>query len=340
VGKGTNIEWCDDTLSVSSGCGEGCELWIKGKGGPCYAGHIHETRLAKTLPELYAPTFDEVRLIPGRMAKAMTWSDLRGKDRPDKPWLNGMPRLIFVNDLGDLFSEAVPFDYIRDEVIQMARSSKGSRHVLMLLTKQPQVAYDFDQWLIGQGIAWPENVWIGTSVTRKATVKRIDWIRKIRAAVRFVSVEPMLEQIDLTRELGGIHQVIIGGESKQGGFDVRSCAVEWIWDLIVQCCENDTKCFVKQFGSAPTARYYSKDEEIREWARACCRRVLIDRGGGRFFEHFTMDGQPPPDAMIGVGLRDSHGGNWDEWPEHFRVRQLPPVATADLPIFAGKGAEN
>jgi hypothetical protein len=69
MGKGTDIQWCDDTVNPTTGC-SGCELWVPGKGGPCYAGNQHERRLAKALPGLYDPVFTNVRLAPGRTAEA------------------------------------------------------------------------------------------------------------------------------------------------------------------------------------------------------------------------------------------------------------------------------
>src|SRR5262249_46982950 len=69
------IEWCDSTVNPTTGC-DGCELWRPGVGGPCYAGHIHQTIMARRRPHEYAASFTEVRLVPGRMAKAAAASDL------------------------------------------------------------------------------------------------------------------------------------------------------------------------------------------------------------------------------------------------------------------------
>jgi protein gp37 len=77
MGSKTNIEWCDSTVNPTTGC-DGCELWA-GDVRACYAGNLHESRLALTLPQLYAENFTDVRLAPGRMAAAAGWSDLRGK---------------------------------------------------------------------------------------------------------------------------------------------------------------------------------------------------------------------------------------------------------------------
>ena len=102
----TKIQWCDGTVNPTMGC-DGCEIWssqIK----TCYAGILH-TRFGGVTPG-YSPSFDEVTLFPGRMAEAAGWSDLSGKTRKDKPWLNGMPRLTFVSDMSDALSKIV---YVR-----------------------------------------------------------------------------------------------------------------------------------------------------------------------------------------------------------------------------------
>ena len=168
----TDIAWCDSTVNPTTGC-DGCELWHRLNKGSCYAGRLHETRMAKSLPHLYAPDFTEVRLAPGRMAKAAAWPDLRGKKRPDKPWLNGLPRMIFVGDMGDLFSYDVPLEHIEKEVMQTATGRGGRRHNWLLLTKQPKRMASFSAWRQKKyGAGWPYNVWCGTSITSKATAGR------------------------------------------------------------------------------------------------------------------------------------------------------------------------
>jgi len=110
LGKTTEIQWCDSTVNPTTGC-DGCELWSEHGPRTCYAGILHEGRMAKALPDLYDKDFTQVRLAKGRMVKAAAWSDLAGTDRPDKPWLNGMPRTIFVGDMGDILSRTISYDY-------------------------------------------------------------------------------------------------------------------------------------------------------------------------------------------------------------------------------------
>lgn len=313
----TDIEWCDSTVNPTTGC-DGCELWKAGMGGPCYAGNYHETRMAKALPLLYAPTFDEVRLAPGRMAKAAAWSDLTGTTRPGKPWLNGLPRMVFVADLGDLFSKAVPFDYIKSEVFDVATGKKGSRHAWMLLTKQTFRMAKFGHWLLNNGHAWPANVWAGTSVTTQTTAGRLESLSLVPAKIRFVSLEPQWGAVDfgshltrretydpaadnpfddwsspVTTTTRPFHLVIQGGESSQGRHRARSFDLAWARMTRDQCKDSGVAYFLKQLGSMPFDSFY--------------RPGVTDQ---RLY------------------LKDHHGGDWSEWPADLRVRQIPKVFAA------------
>jgi protein gp37 len=318
MGSNTDIEWCDSTVNPTTGC-DGCELWHVRDKGPCYAGVLHESRLAKSLPKLYAPSFTEVRLAPGRMAKAAAWSDLRGKPRPDKPWLDGKPRMIFVDDMGDLFSKAVPFDYIDAEVLDTAQSAAGSKHLWMLLTKQPSRAATFGRWLADRGKAWPENVWLGTSVTSQKTAdSRISHLLAIPAAVRFLSVEPLLGPVELEPWLSpayvaeanpdgtgydvpGLDWVIVGGESGPGA---RPCNLAWIRSIVAQCGAAGVPVFVKQLGSTPYTSHTAATHLPGDIY------TLAKNDGGRV-EH--------------RGVTHPKGGNPAEWPEDLRVREFLAV---------------
>jgi len=291
MGNYSNIQWCDSTVNGTTGC-DGCELWP----GPCYAGYLHTTRLALSLPALYARDFTEVRLAPGRMVKAAGWADMRGRARPTKPWIPPeTPRLIFVGDMGDLFSKAVPFDYVYKEVIVNARSAKGSRHNWLLLTKYPRRMAEFADLLISQNDPWPENVWAGTSVTRAKTLSRLDHLKRVPARIRYVSVEPMLENIDLTPYLRWLSWAILGGESDQSPHKARPFDLACARSIRDQCKTAGVPFFLKQLGSRPY------DSNIKMHARNQ--------------ERVTNE----------VSLRDSHGGDMTEWPEDLRVREMPEV---------------
>ncbi len=274
MSKGTGIQWADDTVNPTSGC-DGCELWIPGQGGPCYAGNLHETRLAKSLPTLYDPDFNNVRLIPGRMGKALRCMDMTGKARPSKPWLGVTPRKVFVGDLGDVFSAAVPFDFLKAEIIDLALTSP---HHIQMLTKQPQRAAAFAAWLQAQGMTWPDNVWIGTSITGRASLPRIKHLKQIAARHRFLSVEPLVNDPGLdTQIVSGIDWIIVGGESDQGQYKARPFDPQWARDVVGLGKATGAAVFVKQLGSRP----------------------------------------------VGLSLTDTHGGDWNEWPDDLRVRQMP-----------------
>lgn len=250
MGKPSNIEWCDDTVNPTSGC-QGCELWPSSGGGPCYAGNLHETRLAKSLPGLYAPSFNQVRLIPGRMRRSARCMDLTGQPRADKPWLDGLRRKIFVDDLADLFSRAVPLDYIESEVIETIRSDYGRRHDWLLLTKQPQRAAQFATRLD----RWPDNAWIGTSITGAASRTRIGHLKRIPALHRYLSVEPLVADPAIQDDdLAGVDWMIVGGESDQGRYAGRPFQLEWARKLLQQCQRLGIAAFIKQLGSCPTHR--------------------------------------------------------------------------------------
>src|SRR5215467_10210005 len=99
MAKGTKIEWADDTVNAEMGC-DGCELWDpKNKVRICYAGLQTERMLSKGPLKGWPPTFDQPKIFPGRIATAARWKDLTGTVRENKPWLNGLPRTIFVNDM-------------------------------------------------------------------------------------------------------------------------------------------------------------------------------------------------------------------------------------------------
>lgn len=250
MGKGTGIQWADSTVNPTSGC-DGCELWTPNVGGPCYAGNFHQNRLAKSLPLLYDPNFSNVRMISGRVQKIARCMDLTGKTTPDrlnKPWLAGKRCKIFVGDLGDIFSKAVTFDFLKEEIFDVATSPNGLRHDLLLLTKQPQRAVQFAAWLRCRGMEWPDNVWLGTSITNQASMPRITHLLQVPAKIRYLSIEPLCSAIVLP-DLTGINWMIVGGESDQGEHEARAFDMAWARNVITLGKAKNIAVFVKQLGS-------------------------------------------------------------------------------------------
>lgn len=277
MGRDTLIEWCDSTVNGSSGC-DGCELWNAEK-RICYAGNLQTVRLSKSLPKLYSPDFSEVRMIPGRFAQAASWSDLRGVERPTKPWLNGKPRCIFVGDLGDTFSRGVTDEYLTRELLGAITSKNGQRHFWMLLTKRPRRLASLSEMWGGL----PDNVMAMTTVTDQNTaLQRIGRLLDVRCKWRGISAEPLLGPVSLlsmaldrddslfrywpltgahlrdgyneprTRpDAQTIHWIVAGYES---GTDAQPGHPYWARDLRDQCRDAHVPFFFKQWGSfAPSA---------------------------------------------------------------------------------------
>lgn len=244
MGIKTKIDWCDSTVNELVGC-DGCELHRKGSADShCYAAGL-VGRYAG-LPG-WPVSFDTPAVIRGRLAKAIQWPDLTGKPREGKPWLNGFPRIIFVSDLSDPFTESVdPGTWLTAKLPAMA----ASPHVYILLTKRGRrmLAY----WRAHE---IPRNVWQGVSVTAPETLGRVtDLLQVPAAAVRFISMEPLLGDVDMhdtprAVDLPGkagdrlLHWVIVGAES---GTRARRMDMDWARRVRDECIETETAFFLKQ----------------------------------------------------------------------------------------------
>ncbi len=146
------------------------------------------------------------------------------------------PQTIFVNSMSDLFHEDVPVDFIRRvfDVMQQA-----SWHLFQVLTKRADRLR-----VLAPTLPWPENVWVGVTVENADHVTRIDDLRAVPAAARFLSLEPLLGPLpDL--DLTDIDWVIVGGESGPGA---RPMAEAWAIDLRDQCRFAGVPFFFKQWG--------------------------------------------------------------------------------------------
>lgn len=238
----TPIQWCDGTVNISMGC-DGCELWTA-KLRNCYAGRLSEMRAGH---KGYPKDFDVVEQFPGRAEKAAQLPSLSGRRRPDKPWLDGLPRLIFVSDMSDALSASVPFEYLETEILLPA-SVTGVAHRWLWLTKQPKRMADFSDWASKRGWKWPGNLWVGTSITTQATARaRVPALLKVGAknTVRFLSVEPQWELVDLGPWLKRLDWVIQGGES---GPQAKAFDLVWARAMVAACKKAGVPYFLKQLG--------------------------------------------------------------------------------------------
>jgi protein gp37 len=158
-------------------------------------------------------------------------------ERLAEPLERRKPTVYFVNSMSDLFHEKVPFEYIRRVFDVMARAPQ---HTFQILTKRAERMATFCR-----DAQIPRNTWLGVSVEdRKYGLPRIDVLRTIETRVRFLSVEPLLE--DLGRvDLAEIHWVIVGGES---GIKARPMKLEWVHRIKHQCDEAGVAFFFKQWG--------------------------------------------------------------------------------------------
>jgi len=294
VSDKTAILTCDTTANPTMGC-DGCELWCAERRS-CYAAALHK-RHGGINPG-YATDFNRPERFPGRVAKYAKLSDLTGLRRQGKPWLDGRPRIIFISDMGDALAGSVSFEYLEEEIVDSVTSPAGQRHWWKWLTKRPGRMAEFSRWLRDLGREWPVNLWAGTTITSQDKVTRLDELLEVgdERTRRFVSVEPLLEKVDLRGHLHGLDWIVLGGESggKRTGdwdpmCDPRPFHLEWARDMRDQCKEAGVAYFLKQVGAMP----HENGERLH--------------------------------------LRDGHGLDWSEWPEDLRVRE-GPEAPKDRPI--------
>jgi protein gp37 len=212
----SGIEWTEATWNPTVGCTKvspGCDL--------CYAEKITR-RFPRTFPNGFALTLrPEVLDLPRRWRR---------------------PRVVFVNSMSDLLHARVPDDFIRQVFDVMAECP---RHTFQILTKRAERLAR-----LAPRLSWPANVWMGVSVETAAYTWRVDYLRTVPAAVRFISAEPLLSQMP-NLDLSGIHWLIAGGESQAGA---RPADLEWFRDLRDQCRSAQVAFFLKQLGGHPSKR--------------------------------------------------------------------------------------
>src|SRR5262245_22779785 len=215
----SEIEWTDATWNPVRGCtriSPGCTR--------CYAETFAE-RFRGVPGHPYEQGFD-LRLVPEKLREPFRWRS---------------PRRVFVNSMSDLFHEGVPQAYIAD-VCRVMQSANW--HTYQVLTKR---AAQMREMLSGplEFASKLTNVWWGVSVEdRRHGLPRVDLLRSAPAVVRFLSVEPLLEDLG-TLDLTGIHWVIVGGESGHGA---RPMHADWVRSIRDQCQAARVKFFFKQWG--------------------------------------------------------------------------------------------
>ncbi|MEV6368756.1 phage Gp37/Gp68 family protein [Micromonospora musae] len=219
----SSIEWTEATWNPTTGCDRisaGCDN--------CYALALSK-RLKAMGSAKYQTDGDPRTSGPGFGVAVHA-------DALDVPRRWRDPRLVFVNSMSDLFHARVPLSYVQ-QVFEVMRETP--RHTYQVLTKRAaRLAKVADQ------LDWPPNVWMGVSVEDANEVGRIDDLREVPAAVRFVSAEPLLGPL-LDLNLDGIDWLIAGGES---GLNCRPVNAAWVRALRDQCATAGTAFFFKQWG--------------------------------------------------------------------------------------------
>jgi len=282
MSRETNIEWCDSSLNLMMGC-DGCELWNPAKGiKHCYAGVLTERYAGVNAG--FPKSFDQPKIFRERIYDIAKWHDLTGKDRADKPWLNGMPRLIFLNDMGDTFTESLDLNWLAEKWGPMV-CPKGHKPPLVQFLKQDRAAGITEdaitcthrnclkQWKPQSCLdmmhrsahhyllltkrpqimaafslqhEMKRNIWPGTTITSQANMSRLRHLLKVTGGgPKWLSIEPLLGPLKFDpQELKGINWVIVGGES---GKNARQMDEKWVQSILDECRKHSIPFFMKQW---------------------------------------------------------------------------------------------
>jgi protein gp37 len=196
----------------------------------CYAETFAE-RFRGVPNHPYEQGFD-LRLVPHKLVEPLRWA---------------APKMVFVNSMSDLFHREVPEGYIQS-VVAVMRAANW--HTYQVLTKRSERMRDLLQTTLREAAREP-HIWWGVSVEdRRHGLPRIDHLREAPARVRFLSIEPLLEDLG-TIDLGGIHWVIVGGESGAGA---RPMEERWVLSIRDQCEAAGVEFFFKQWGGVRKSR--------------------------------------------------------------------------------------
>lgn len=221
----SHIEWTDATWNPVRGCTKispGCKH--------CYAETFAE-RFRGVPGHPYEQGFD-LRLVPEKVAEPLRW---------------GTPKTIFVNSMSDLFHLDVPDAYIEQVVRVMGMANW---HTYQVLTKRSERLRDMLKGPLAFALAW-EHVWWGVSVEdKKYGLPRVKHLQETPVAMRFLSIEPLLENLGKFN-LSGIDWVIVGGESGHGA---RPMKEEWVLTIQKQCKAEKVPFFFKQWGGVQKSK--------------------------------------------------------------------------------------
>ncbi|MER6123030.1 phage Gp37/Gp68 family protein [Streptomyces sp. NPDC001795] len=224
MGDRSAIEWTEATWNPTTGCDRvsaGCDN--------CYA-----LTLAKRLKAMGSPKYQSDG-DPRTSGPGFGLSVHPDALRVPYGWKS--PRTVFVNSMSDLFHARVPLDYVR-QVFEVIADTP--QHTYQVLTKRARRLRQ-----VAERLEWPENLWMGVSVESAKELPRVDDLRQVPAALRFLSCEPLIGPLD-GLDLAGIDWVIVGGESGSGA---RPMDLAWATDVVRASEKAGCAPFVKQLGS-------------------------------------------------------------------------------------------
>ncbi len=243
MGDNSAIEWTDATWNPVTGCTKispGCK-------------HCYAERLALRLQAMGNPRYRDgfaLTLHPDQLTLPLRWRD---------------PRRIFVNSMSDLFHEDVPEEFIRRAYDVMAQAHW---HVFQVLTKRASRLA-----VLAPRLPWRSNIWQGVSVENARYASRVTDLVRVPAAIRFLSVEPLLAPTFLP--LDRIDWVIVGGESGPGHRPIKP---EWVRAIRDQCVSAGVAFFFKQWGGA-TPKAGGRLLDGREWNEMPIRGQVASLAG-------------------------------------------------------------
>lgn len=330
MGDKSRIEWTEATWNPTVGCSKASI----GKAPSPGCDHCYAIRQAHRIQSMgTTDAYDGTTRVKGNGEVDWTGVVKCLPERLEQPLRWKRPRRIFVNSMSDLFHPSVPFEFVDKVFAVMALTP---HHTYQVLTKRPERMAEYlgshdtalrifeagsaymtehlvpvtqDRFEVQRdlrtGKRWPlPNVWLGTSVeNQEAANERIPHLLRCPAAVRFLSCEPLLGPVDLRpflwpgdryQQIGEFNEyedtgspigwVIVGGESGPGA---RQFNVRWARSLLYQCENAEVAFFLKQLGSLPYMPHPFEPDDYR------------------------------------LKLVDRKGGDWSEWPEDLRVREIP-----------------
>lgn len=211
----SSIEWTELTWNPVTGCNKispGCKFW--------YAETM--TRRLKAMGVVkYKDGFKKIKTHPDTLNIPYTWHK---------------PKVVFVNSMSDLFHPDVSAEFIQSVFAVM---NQTPQHVYQVLTKRSERLKE-----LSSKLKWTKNIWMGVSVENEEYTCRIDDLSETEAAVKFLSIEPLIGEVK-TLNLKKIDWVIVGGES---GHQARPVKKEWIEVVKEECVKSNVPFFFKQWG--------------------------------------------------------------------------------------------